>query len=339
MLDDRKVSILRAVVEEYIATAQPVGSQHIASSSDLGVSAATVRNDMASLEREGYLIQPHTSAGRIPTDKGYRTFVDKLSSPRSLDPLKSQLVSQFFATAHGELERILHDTTTLLSGLTDYAAVVVAPQVGSTATIRSVQIVSLTSTVGLVVVVLSNGVVEKSAIDIPVDISNEKLNIASTKMSSFLQDLTLTQAKNVNFQPVFSLGDNEITEVVLKAKEAIAKMKYSSTSEVFVGGTSRMAGAFNAVETVRSILSFLEEQIVLVGLLRNVVNSGLSVAIGTEHGVVPLAQCSVVVAPYSSEGEQVGTIGVLGPTRMDYAQALAAVGVVAKRLSCRLSEG
>lgn len=339
MLDDRKVSILRAVVEEYIVTAQPVGSQHIASSSDLGVSAATVRNDMASLEREGYLIQPHTSAGRIPTDKGYRIFVDKLSSPGYLDPLKNKLVSQFFATAHGELERMLHDTTTLLSGLTDYAAVAVAPQMESSAVIRSVQIVSLTSIVGLVVVVLSNGVVEKSAIDIPMNMNNDKLATASNQLSFSLQELTLAQVRSLNLQSFFGLDDSEIDEVMLKAKEVIAKMKYSSVSEVFIGGTSRMAGAFNAVETVRSILSFLEEQIVLVGLLRNVVNSGLSVAIGAEHGVVPLAQCSVVVAPYVLDGEQVGTIGVLGPTRMDYAQALAAVGIVAKRLSCRLSEG
>src|SRR5437016_5279362 len=127
MLDDRKAAILRAVVEQYIETAQPVGSAHVARGSALGVSPATVRNEMAILERDGYLAHPHTSAGRIPTDKGYRFFVDQLTEPGSLAAPQRHLVRDFFAHAHGELEQMLHDTSTLLSRLTDYAAVVLAP--------------------------------------------------------------------------------------------------------------------------------------------------------------------------------------------------------------------
>ena len=114
MLDERKAAILRAVVEGYIETAQPVGSAHVARSTDMAVSSATVRNEMAVLEREGYLVQPHTSAGRIPTDKGYRFFVDQLSGPGPLEPGKQQLVREFFRKAHGELEQMLHDTSRLL---------------------------------------------------------------------------------------------------------------------------------------------------------------------------------------------------------------------------------
>src|SRR5436305_3543406 len=120
MLDDRKAAVLRAVVREYIETAQPVGSAHVSRTTDLAVSPATVRNEMASLEREGYLTQPHTSAGRVPTDQGYRFFVDQLTGPGALPPAQRQQVKEFFAKAHGELEQTLHDTTSLLSGLTTY---------------------------------------------------------------------------------------------------------------------------------------------------------------------------------------------------------------------------
>src|SRR5690349_15910787 len=163
MLDDRKAAILKAVVEEYVATAQPVGSAHVARMPDVNVSSATVRNDMAILERDGYIAQPHTSAGRVPTDKGYRFFVDRLQ-PTVLNPGERQLVRDFFTRAHGELEQMLHDTSRLLTRLTDYAAVVVAPPAEGS-TVRSTQLVSLAPRVVLLVVVLSNGAIEKRSIE------------------------------------------------------------------------------------------------------------------------------------------------------------------------------
>ena len=171
MLDDRKAAILRVVVEEYIETAQPVGSAMVARLPELAVSSATVRNEMGVLEREGYLVQPHTSAGRIPTDKGYRFFVDSLTKPGPLDAAQNQQVREFFARAHGELEKMLHDTSRLLSSLTDYAAVVIAPS-HEAATIRSVQLVGLGSAMALLVVVLSNGAVEKRSLELGSDVTD-----------------------------------------------------------------------------------------------------------------------------------------------------------------------
>src|SRR5688500_14020664 len=160
MLDERKAAILRAVVEEYIDTAQPVGSAHVVRSSAVQVSSATVRNDMAALEQEGYLRQPHTSAGRIPTEKGYRFSVDNLGPSPVLKRNDAVQVRSFFEQAHGELEQMLQDTSRLLGDLTTYAGVVVGPTAGDTS-IRSVQVVGLTGTTAILVVVLSNGVVEK----------------------------------------------------------------------------------------------------------------------------------------------------------------------------------
>src|SRR5437899_5243252 len=177
MLDERKAAILRAVVEEHIETAQPVGSSHVARAARLRVSSATVRNEMALLEREGYLAQPHTSAGRVPTDKGYRFFVDQLTGPGALAAPQRQQVCDFFARAHGELEQMLHDTSSLLSGLTSYAALVLAPA-SERATVRSVQVVCLAPRMAMAVAVLSNGAVEKATIELAEDVGQERLGAA-----------------------------------------------------------------------------------------------------------------------------------------------------------------
>jgi heat-inducible transcriptional repressor len=333
MLEERRAAILRAVVEGYIETAQPVGSTHVARREGLAVSPATIRNDMVALEQEGYLTQPHTSAGRVPTDKGYRFFVDSFAGGGQLDAAKQQEVKSFFATAHGALEDMLHSTSQLLSNLTDYAAVVVGPP-HEQATIRSVQLVGLGGRTGLVVVVLSNGVVEKAIIDLAEDTGEERLGAATAHLSKCLVGGTLADLPDVT-----PSGDVLLDDVCAAAVRAVEAGHDKEADHVYVGGASRMAVAFDAVDTVRRVLGTLEQQYVVVGLLRDVMDRGLSVAIGAEHGLENLAECSVVVAPYEVEGEPAGSIGVLGPTRMHYPQALAAVAVVSQRLGRRLSEG
>jgi heat-inducible transcriptional repressor len=336
MLDERKAAILRVVVEEYVQTAQPVGSATVARQPELDVSSATVRNDMGALEREGYLVQPHTSAGRIPTDKGYRFFVDSLTKPGPLDAARSQQVRAFFARAHGELEQMLHDTTTLLSGLTDYAAVVVGPS-HEVATIRSIQLVGLAPRFVLLVVVLSNGAVEKRSLELGTDVNDAQLAAASAHLASHLVGHPLGAGLAGIALP--QTGDGVIDGLTDQCGEALEGSHDHDVDTVFVGGAARMAVAFDAVDTIRRVLSILEQQYVIVTLLQDVLDRGLTVAIGTEHGVQPLAECSVVVAPYQVEGEPAGTVGVLGPTRMRYEQALAAVAVVSNRLGRALTEG
>lgn len=332
MLDERKASILRAVVEEYIQTAQPVGSGHIASAPGVEVSSATVRNEMAALESDGFLAQPHTSAGRIPTEKGYRYFVDALTQP-SLDRTASQQVRAFFDQAHGEIEQMLADTTRLLTGLTDYAAVIVGPA-HEAAAVRSVQLVSLAPNVVLFVAVLGNGAIEKRTIELQEPVDEAVLAVASAAVAAEVIGQPLAQVATV---AVVADADAEV--VVAAVRRAVTTSTTDDVDHVFVNGASRMAASFEAVETVRSVLTILEQQLVVVSLLRDVVDRGLNVAIGSETGMQPLADCALVVAPYTVDGEQVGTVGVLGPTRMNYPQALAAVAVVGQRLGNRLSEG
>jgi heat-inducible transcriptional repressor len=333
MLDERKAAILKTVVTEYIETAQPVGSAHVVRDSGIEVSPATVRADMATLEREGFLSHPHTSAGRIPTDKGYRFFVDRLCGDEPLGAVEQLQVREFFAHAHGELERVLRDTSMLLSELTNCAAVVLAPD-NEALSVRSTMLVRLAPRVVLLVVVLSNGSVEKRTIEVPEDESDRTIEAASACLQAHLAGGPLSHAT-----PAPTTGDAATDRITSACHTAIAGMLDPEDEHVFVGGASRMARAFDAVDTVRSVLGVLEESYVVVTLLHDALSHEKNVSIGLENGIGPLAECSVVVAPYRIDEDVAGTIGVLGPTRMNYPQALAAVAVVGQRLSRQLSSG
>ena len=333
-LDARKAAILNAVVTEYIGSAQPVGSQHVVDAPGVSVSSATVRSDMAALERDGFLAQPHTSAGRIPTDKGYRFFVDHLAGTGSLDPNGRQQVRQFFKNAHGEIEMMLERTSGLLADLTDCTAMVLGPSHES-ATIRSVQLVGMGQRVALLVVVLADGAVRKHSVELADEVDDAVLSDAAARLAAHALGVPLTKVA----AKVAGTGDPATDAVVAAALKALRSLGTSEGGDqLFVGGSSRMVAAFDAVETVRSVLSILEQQLVVVTLLRDILDTGLSVAIGTEHGMEPLASCAIVVMPVSVDGMEGGTIGLLGPTRMNYPLALAAARVVGDRLGERLSE-
>jgi heat-inducible transcriptional repressor len=331
-LDPRRAAILEAVVTEYVGTATPVGSAHVAKVPGVNVSSATVRSDMVALERDGYLVQPHTSAGRIPTDKGYRFFVDHLAPAGVLGTPQRQQVRRFFDRVHGEMEEMLQRASGLLAQLTPYASVVVSPPHGS-ATLRSVQLVSLASRRALLVVVLSDGAVEKRTVELDEELDDDALAALSARLQRSLVDCELEKAADL-------VPTEPVSGPLRAVSRALREITRSGEADhVFMGGGSRLAEAFDAVETVRSVLSILEEQLVVVTLLRDVLDRGLSVAIGTEHGFEPLASCALVVAPVNVGGNETGAVGLLGPTRMNYPQALAAAHVVSSELSERINEG
>lgn len=337
MLDERKTAILGAVVQEYIATAQPVGSTHIADAPGVGVSSATVRNEMAVLEQEGYLVQPHTSAGRIPTDKGYRFFVDHLARPGVLDAASRAQVGDFFAAAHGRLEELLHQTSTLLSHMTTYPSVVLGPK-AAVVPVRSLQLVGISSHAATLVLVFGNGVVESRLLEFSGfadEVSEARLSAAAVHLSNSMVGRSVdTIPRSQDAIP--SSGDVITDQICATALDAIRQL--STDDRVYLGGTSAVAAAFDAVEVVRTVLQALEQQFLVVSLISDIVQRGMSVAIGVEHGVEPLSACSVVVAPVVVDGEHLGSVGVLGPTRMNYPQALATVDVVSERLGHRLGE-
>ncbi|HKH87819.1 MAG TPA: heat-inducible transcriptional repressor HrcA [Acidimicrobiales bacterium] len=338
-LDERKAAILKTVVTDYVETAQPVGSSQVARDPGIEVSPATIRSDMASLERDGYLTHPHTSAGRIPTDKGYRFFVDHLTAPSPLGEAKQEQVSEFFSRAHGELERMLADTSRLLAQLTDSAAIVIGPAV-ERLVVRSALLVRISSHAGLLVIVLSNGVVDKHTIALAPDTLDSDIEAASTLVQQHFTDRSLAQLSPEGLS-VPPSGRAEVDHLVGACRRAIEESTSETTGSdhVYVGGAARMVERFEAVDQVRAVLTILEQSFVVVSLLRDVLAHGQTVAIGSEHGVAPLAECSLVVAPFEGEDDSIGSIGILGPTRMDYPQALAAVAIVGQRLSRELQRG
>jgi heat-inducible transcriptional repressor len=334
-LDERKAAILKAIVEEYVETAQPVGSQTIAKASGVGVSSATVRNEMTVLEREGYLRQPHTSAGRVPTDQGYRFFVDRYAPTGGLPPVQRRVVSEFFSSAHQALEDLLHETSQLLSRVSRHAAMVMAPETDR-AQVRSVQLVPLQAGVVLLVAVLSNGSVEKHVLHLEVDPDDARVSAACATLDAALRGRTWGQLPDAP-----STGDPMTDELVAVAHRALVGLVSESVSEpLYVGGVSRLAAeheAFATTESTARLLEMLEHQVVVVSLVRELLDRGLMVSIGSENRLDELRDCSIVLAPYETEGGGAGIVGVLGPTRMDYRHALAAVTAVSHQLGRHLS--
>lgn len=333
-LDERKAAILRAVVEEYVETAQPVGSGTIARARDLGVSSATVRNEMTVLEREGYLAQPHTSAGRVPTDRGYRFFVDNFTEQGALPAVQRRAVSEFFASAHAALEELLHETSQLLSTVSRHAAMVVGPQHDASA-VRSVQLVPLQPDVVLVVTVLSNGVVEKSVITLDGDVDEAHVGAATAVLDRQLKGAAWTE-----LPAILATGEPEVDALARAAHHALTARADEEPEHFFVGGASRLAAegsAFETSERASRLLEMLEHQVVVVSLVRELLDQGLRVSIGSENPLDELRDCSIVLAPYAIDGAPIGVVGVLGPTRMDYRHALAAVSAVSQQLGRHLS--
>ena len=330
-LDDRKAAILKAVVEEYVETALPVGSQTIARAEDLHVSSATVRNEMTILEREGYLAQPHTSAGRVPTDRGYRYFVDHLSERGALPALQRRAVADFFDSAHQALEDLLAETSQLLSRVSRHAALVMGPQPHA-ARVRSVQFVPLQPGVALLVVVLSNGAVHKEVVPLTDDLDEASIHAAGAALDAHLHDHEWARL------PDAPPGVDAVARAGLAALRQAATPGHAEP--LYVGGASRLAAeqeAFETAERAARLLEVLEHQVVVVSLVRELLERGLTVSIGSENRLEELRDCAIVLAPYEVDQRTAGIVGVLGPTRMDYRHALAAVATVSQQLGRHLS--
>ena len=336
-LDDRKSQILRAIVEEYISTAQPVGSRTVVERQGLNVSAATVRNEMGALERDGYIAQPHTSAGRIPTDRGYRFFVDNFAPIAALPNPQRKEVAEFFGSASRAMDDLLHETSHLLSRLTHHAAVIVGP-LAEESPIRALQLVSLAPRLVLVVAILANGVVEKETLQFETDVTDDDVAGALQALSQHCVGKPVSAIGN-------TVSQREVLEVSVQALADRACRALHINAEggpepLFVGGASQLAAegeAFQSPASVARLLGLLEQQVVVVAVMRELLGPGLTVTIGSENSRDDMRDCSLVLAPYVIEGAPAGTVGVLGPTRMDYRQAQAAVSTVSSQLSRELS--
>lgn len=331
-MDDRKLEVLRAIVEDYVATQEPVGSKAVAQRHALGVSAATVRNDMAYLEDAGYIQQPHTSAGRIPTPKGYRLFVDRLGKIKPLSAAERRAVHRFLSEAI-DLDDVVTRTVRLLAQLTHQVAVVQYPSLNRSS-VRHLELVSLTPTRLMIVMITDTGRVEQRYVEMPAELSEDDVLDLRRLVNEQLQGKPLADAPRV----IASLADlvrPELHATAAALTRVLLDTVVARTEErVAVAGAANLTRPGNFFAgSLRPILEALEEEVVLMQLLgRADSNALLTVRIGDENNLDDFRETTVVTAGYGP-GSVVGHMGVLGPTRMDYPGTIAAVRAVARYVS------
>ena len=336
MLDDRKLAVLRAIVEDFVSTNEPVGSKSLVDRHNLDVSPATIRNDMAVLEEQGFIVQPHTSAGRVPTDQGYRLFVDRLSGVKPLSAAERRAIESFLIGAY-DLDDVVMRTVRLLAQLTRQVAVVQYPSLTRSA-VRHVELVPLTDRRLLLVLITDTGRVEQRTVELPGRIEDKEIaNLRAVlnacldgrqlaDVASIVADLPerVSQAERPNAAAVFSV----IVETLIERHE----------ERVVVGGASNLTQA-DFSRGLHEVLEALEEQVVLMRLLgESGDRAEVTVRIGSENEVLGLRSTSLVTTGYGAGDLSLARLGVLGPTRMDYPTAMGAVRAVARYVGQILAE-
>ncbi|MDO5500475.1 MAG: heat-inducible transcriptional repressor HrcA [Propionibacteriaceae bacterium] len=338
MLDERKLRVLHAIVTDYVSSREPVGSKALVERHNLGVSPATVRNDMAALEDEGYIAQPHTSAGRVPTDKGYRLFVDKLAQIKPLSPAERRAIQAFLSGAV-DIDDIVSRTVRLLAQITQQVAIVQYP-IQSNTTLRHVELVSLTPDRVLLIVINSLGRVEQRAVELP-DLDETDLVALKTRLNDSVVGRTPAEAA-VELGLLADLpappGVRARTRIAVAA--LLEVLSTEPTTRVAVAGVPNLTRFGDFTNTVQPVLEALEEQVVLLRLLDQAATGDtVTVRIGHENEYEPLQSTSVVAAAYGSPDDVWAGLGIMGPTRMDYPATMASVRAVARYVGRFLTEG
>ena len=321
MLDERKQKILQAIIDDYISTAEPIGSRTIARKYNLGVSSATIRNEMADLELLGYLEQLHTSSGRVPSGKGYRLYVDDLLAPSKISEKEINLIASWYNSRTKSIEEVFQETAKIISRLTKNVSLVMAPQL-SQSTFRCLQFVALDKNQAIVIVMTDAGFIENKIIDIPHGTSIEDLQKIATIINGHLSGLMLDEIKTSLIKKI----KNEVNLDLFEATfDSILKaLAIEKKERLYLGGTTQLLRQpeFRNVEKVKDILTMLEEEQLLCDLLNSQNGDGVTVTIGQENKYSGIKDCSIIKATYHIKGKVIGTVAVLGPTRMEYGKII-----------------
>lgn len=332
MVSQRGLEVLRAIVEDYVQSREPVGSKAIVDRHQFGVSAATIRNDMALLEEEQLITAPHTSSGRVPTDKGYRLFVDHLVEIRQINSAQKQAIDKFLDSA-SDFDELLNRTVRVLSQLTNQVAVVQYPTLGNTR-VRRLEIVAVGAQKVLCILITDNGRVEQRLVDLEDHVTEDDLTWLTTMFNDLIAGKLLTDLAN--------LGTTSL-DVPSKLQNLARTISQTITESVDANRQQKlvMAGTANLVKTetdfhgsLYPVLDAIEEQVIILKLLSEIKAEidEISVSIGTEHSNLGLEDASVIATGYSASGES-AALGLLGPTRMDYSNNIASIRAVARYLT------
>lgn len=332
-IDDRKIKILQAIISDYINTAEPVGSRTIAKKYDLGISSATIRNEMADLEEMGYLEQIHTSSGRKPSDKGYRLYVDKIMTrePVSLDEeimIKGHLID----CALFEVDRVLKQAIVLLSDLTKLTCVLDTPAMNKSY-IKALQLINIDENSILVVIVTDSGIIKNSMIRVKKTPDSKVLQRMTIALNERIKNLTIEQ---INLEVINNLkndlkGYDDIFNAIVPA--LYDTLKESSNTDIYTEGATNIFNypEYNDIDKAREFLSLVNSKDDMKNLLN--LGEGISIRIGEENFLPGARECSVISASYNMGGEPLGTIGIIGPTRIPYSKVISIMAKVMKELN------
>lgn len=332
-IDARKFRILQAIIDDYILTAIPVGSRTISKKYETGLSSATIRNEMSDLEELGYLDQPHVSAGRVPSAKAYRLYVDELLKQGKIKGSDVESMRGHFFDRARQMEEVIGHAAQVLSSLTHYTSLVMSPK-GTEMKIRNLQLVPVSSTSALVVIVTDSGIVRDAVIRVGSDMDADALYAISRMLTEQLAGHSLSEARQLMTSASSELKKTQ--QVLSGITELISEVEQQhSQGKLALGGTSNILNfpEYNDVEKAKNFLTMLEGKDKLLQLLEQHGQMAFTVRIGPETGIPELVDCSLVTATYRLGNNTHGTIGVIGPTRMQYSHVLSVLSAMGEQLS------
>ncbi len=336
MLDERKLKVLYAIINSYINSAEPIGSRTISKTYDLGVSSATIRNEMSDLEDLGFLNKPHSSAGRVPSDKAYRLYVDEFlkKDPLSTNIIKGLKIKEMLMNESGEIEDLIENSAKILSALTSYTSIVASPKMKSSR-IKQIQLVSLDDLGIMMIIVCDTGTVKNSIFKADQPISNDQLNTISNYLNAKLKGKTIDDLILQLEEDIFSdmydykdLIENLIPIINSSIEDLVSVNLYSD-------GITQILNypEFRDVEKVKSFISFVEDKNLILDMLLDRSSQGIDIIIGSENDYAPIKDISIITATYTLAGRIIGKVGLIGPTRMDYLDLIDTVKVFSTSVS------
>ena len=337
-IDDRKIKILQAIINDYIVTGEPVGSRTIAKKYDLGIGSATIRNEMADLEEMGYLEQPHTSAGRIPSSKGYRLYVDQLMQREQLTREEELRIKEYIInSAMYEVDKVLKEACVLLSELTNLTCIVETPSM-KRSRIVSIQLIGIDKSNIVAVIVTDSGVIKNHRIKVNAVPSNEELIRINEVLNSKLKNLTI---EAINLEVINELkndlvGFDDLFNAMLPA--LYESLNNSSKSELVVEGTTNLFNypEYNDIEKAKEVLQLISNKDCVIELLES--SGDISIKIGDENYIPEAKDCSIITAEYSLGGRPIGSVGLIGPQRINYSKVISIMAQVMKELNKSLKD-
>ncbi|MGN8645532.1 heat-inducible transcriptional repressor HrcA [Gracilibacillus sp. HCP3S3_G5_1] len=333
MLTERQIQVLQVIIDEFIHTAQPIGSRAIAKKEDITYSPATIRNEMADLEEMGFIEKTHTSSGRVPSEKGYRFYVDHLMSPFRLSQQDMNIIQKAFERKMIEFEKVVQKSARILSDLTNYTSIILGPEVFET-TLKQIQIISLSKHTAVAILVTSTGHVEHRYFNVPKTMQTSDLEKLVNILNDRLVGVPIIHLQQKMYGEVAQLlqrysSDFETTYAYLK--EALLEKQ---PVKLYMDGKTNimLQPEFNDIQKIQSLYSIMEKEEEIANLLRTS-GKGIKVSIGQENQLDEMQDCSLITATYSLGDEQLGTIALLGPTRMEYSRVVSILNVLSKQLT------